>query len=200
MNIVLMAGGGGTRLWPLSRNSKPKQFIDLGHGHSLLQAAFKRAQQLTSINNIYVATAEQYEPYIKEQLPKVDTTRIFYEPEKRDTTAAFATVALRLQMLGQGSAPTTFMWADHVFTNEDQFLTDLKLIPTLIDNNPEHIIIVGHSPVSPETALGYIEVGQTTPGHDNVYQVKGFKEKPDLATAKQFLAAGNFFWNLGYFS
>ena len=200
MNIVLMAGGGGTRLWPLSRISKPKQFIDLGHGHTLLQAAFKRALELTTIDHIYIATANQYESLIKEQLPDVKDSHIFYEPEKRDTTAAFATVALRLQQIEQGKTPTTFMWADHVFTNEEEFLTDLRTIPELIEQNPNNIIVVGHAPISPETALGYIETGDNISGHNNVFEVKCFKEKPDLQTAKKFLSAGNYFWNLGYFS
>ena len=200
MNIVLMAGGGGTRLWPLSRIAKPKQFIDLGHGHSLLQGAFKRALELTAIDNIYVATADQYKDLVKEQLPEVKDDHVFYEPEKRDTTAAFASVVLRLQNIGQGSAPTTFMWADHVFTNEEQFLADLRTIPDLIEQNPDHIVIVGHNPISPETALGYIEVGEKVAERDDVYKVSCFKEKPDLETAKKFLSAGNYFWNLGYFS
>lgn len=200
MNIILMAGGGGTRLWPLSRTAKPKQFIDLGHGHSLLQEAFIRALKLAPLDNIYIATSIHYQAYIEDQLSAVKADHVFYEPEKRDTTAAFATVAIRLAQLGQGQTPTIFMWADHVFTNEEGFLADLRRIPKLLDQYPDHIVIVGHNPISPETTLGYIEAGRALAGCPNVYLVKRFKEKPTLTVAKKYLAAGNFFWNLGYFS
>lgn len=200
MNIVLMAGGGGTRLWPLSRVKKPKQFIDLGHGKSLLQLAYGRAKSLTEVDNIYVATSRNYEDLVREQLPDVDEGNIFYEPEKRDTTAAFATVAIRLRKKGQGGVPTIFMWADHIFTNEEEFLGDLKAIPEIVESYPDHIVVVGHTAISPETALGYIEAGDRVPERDDVFAVNCFKEKPDLKTAEEFLAAGNYFWNMGYFS
>jgi len=200
MNVVLMAGGGGTRLWPLSRLAKPKQFIDLGDGHSLMQSAYQRALKLVSTDHIYVATSINYQSFIKEQLPTIPPDHVFYEPEKRDTTAAFATVAIRLASLGQGNVPTIFMWADHVFTNEDQFISDLLQIPGLLDQYPDHIVIVGHNPISPETTLGYIEAGPALSDRPHVFIVKQFKEKPTLAVAKEYLAAGNFYWNLGYFS
>jgi mannose-1-phosphate guanylyltransferase len=195
-----MAGGGGTRLWPLSRKSKPKQFIDLGTGKTLLEDAFARAKNITDTSNIYVATSINYKKRIKEMLPEVPKEHIFCEPEKRDTTAAFASIALRLQHINKGDEPTIFMWSDHVFTNEADFINDLKTIPTLVEANPASIIIVGHVPVTPETVLGYIEAGEKVNGQQNVYHVKEFKEKPDLENAKKFVAAGNYFWNLGYFS
>lgn len=200
MNVVLMAGGGGTRLWPLSRLAKPKQFIDLGDGHSLMQSAYQRALKLAAADHIYVATSINYQAFIKEQLPAIKPDHVFYEPEKRDTTAAFATVAIRLIELGQGSVPTVFMWADHVFTNEDQFISDLLQIPHLLEEYPDHIVIVGHNPISPETTLGYIEADTALPDHPHVFIVKRFKEKPTLAVAKKYLSAGTFYWNLGYFS
>jgi mannose-1-phosphate guanylyltransferase len=200
MNIVLMAGGGGTRLWPLSRVAKPKQFLDLGNGQSLLQSAYQRALKVAADDHIYVATSISYEAYIKEQLPQVNSDHIFYEPEKRDTTAAFATVAIRLAAMGQGDVPTIFMWADHVFTNEDLFITDLLRVPGLLEEYPDHIIIVGHVAISPETTLGYIETGSALTGHPRIYVVRRFKEKPSLPVAKKYLAAGHYFWNLGYFS
>jgi len=92
------------------------------------------------------------------------------------------------------------MWADHVFTNEDEFLADLRAVPKLIAAHPDHIIVFGHTPITPETALGYIEVGDKLADYDDVFHVNCFKEKPDRPTAEKFLAAGNYFWNLGYFS
>ncbi len=200
MNIVIMAGGGGTRLWPLSRRSRPKQFLDLGTGQTLLEDTYGRARALTGRENIYVATVRDYREQINRYLPKVDSGRIFYEPERRDTTAAFATITLRLSRLGQGEVPTVFMWSDHVFTNEIAFIEDLRRMPELIEANPRSLAVMGHVPVTPETTLGYIETGSTVAGYHNVYRVRCFKEKPDKKTAESFVAAGNYYWNLGYFS
>lgn len=200
MNIVLMAGGGGSRLWPLSRQATPKQFLDLGSGQTLIEQAYQRAKSLTEGKNIYLATSENYRPQVEKIFPNMPASRVFYEPEKRDTTAAFATISIRLEKLGQGSEPTVFMWSDHIFTNEKEFLGDLSKIPVLLAQYPDSLIIAGHTPTSPETGLGYLEVGEKISGYDDVFQVKAFHEKPDRATAEQYITAGNYYWNLGYFS
>lgn len=200
MNVVLMAGGGGSRLWPVSRQATPKQFLDLGDGKTLIEQAYARAAAVTSPEHIYVATSEKYQSHIEQLLPHIPAERVFYEPEKRDTTAAFASVALRLIAAGQGQEPTVFMWSDHVFTHEKEFVGDLKKIPDILRQHPESIVILGHVPISPETTLGYFEVGDNVSPHTDVFHIKTFKEKPDLATAEQYVAAGSFFWNLGYFS
>lgn len=200
MNIVVMAGGGGSRLWPLSRQKTPKQFLDLGSGQTLIEQAYARAARLTSPDRIYVATSENYHAHIEKLLPHVGADHVFYEPERRDTTAAFATIALRLAALGQAGEPTIFMWSDHIFTHEAEFLGDLKKIPDVLQQHPDAIVILGHVPTSPETTLGYFEVGSRLDGFDDVFAIKAFKEKPDQATAEQYVASGNHFWNLGYFS
>lgn len=200
MNVVLMAGGGGTRLWPLSRISKPKQFLDLGSGKTLIELAYQRACRLTDPSNIYVATAQAYAEQINHFLPTITAGHIFFEPEKRDTTAAFASVALRLINLQQGDEPTIFMWSDHIFTAEDAFLKDLARIPEILSSHPDSLVIMAHNPLSPETTLGYVEMSNVLTGYQNVYQVKQFTEKPDLDTAISYIASGRHYWNLGYFS
>lgn len=200
MNVVLMAGGGGTRLWPLSRRHIPKQFLDLGRGRTLIEEAYGRAQQLTAPDRIYVATGAAYRQHVSRLLPDIPPERLFFEPQKRDTTAAFAAVAIRLQQRGEGETPTLFMWADHVFTNEDAFLTGLHTIPALLQRYPDHIVIVGHHPVTPDTTLGYIEAGEQVPQFKNTSRVVAFREKPDQLTAEQYVSSGRHFWNLGYFS
>ncbi len=195
-----MAGGGGTRLWPLSRSHTPKQFLDFGTSTTLLELAYQRAARIVSPDHIYLATRVDYADRSRQLLPNIPAERIFLEPEKRDTTAAFASVALRLRHAGQGQEPVIFMWCDHIFTNEDEFIGDLKKVSDLLAAHPESLLLLGHVPVTPETTLGYIESDTPISGYDDVFNVKQFREKPDRATAEQFVASGNFFWNLGYFS
>lgn len=200
MNIVLMAGGGGTRLWPLSRKHHPKQFLKLDGQKTLLEMAYDRARRVTTPDTIYISSNHAYAEKIKQLLPDIPAERIFLEPERRETGPAFAAVALQLAALGQGNEPTVFMWADHVFTAEEDYITDLKKIPQLLTSHPESLVIVGHTPTFAETGFGYIEAGQPVSGFDDVFAVKSFKEKPDAATAEQYIAAGNYFWNMGSIS
>ncbi|MBI1834049.1 MAG: mannose-1-phosphate guanylyltransferase [Candidatus Andersenbacteria bacterium] len=200
MNVVIMAGGGGTRLWPLSVRDNPKQFVDLGTGKPLLVHAYERATALTSPENIFVATSEKYAKQIEQLLPGVTTDHLLLEPAKRDTTAAFLNVCLNLIASGKGDMPTTFLWSDHVFANEEVFLKDLQTVPALLEQYPEALIIAGHVPLNPNTTLGYFKVGEALAGKPNVYHVEKFIEKPNKETAEGFVAAGGYFWNLGYFS
>ena len=200
MNIVIMAGGGGTRLWPLSRQDNPKQFLDLGTGKTLIEHTYHRAKTVAQTADIFIATTEQYRQRVQEFFPEVAADNIFLEPEKRDTAPAFAAAAIQLKIRGRADQPTTFMWSDHVFTNEEEFLTDLQKIPRLVEEHPDTIVIMGNAPTFPETGLGYLEVGKQLIGENDVYVVKAFKEKPDRKTAERYIAAGNFFWNMAYIS
>ncbi len=197
MIVVLMAGGGGTRLWPLSRHSHPKQFLSLGDGPTLLEMTYRRAAAVTDNEHIYVATMREYEEKVRAVLSQVPVQNIFFEPERRDNAAAFASVALQLEARGLGNEPTVFMWSDHVFTAEEDYLAKLKLVPSLLAERPDAIVIFGHVPVSPETGFGYIEAGEKIAGHRDTWLVKSFKEKPDVVTAERYVAAGNYFWNIG---
>jgi mannose-1-phosphate guanylyltransferase len=196
MNIVLMAGGGGTRLWPVSRRSSPKQFFKLQGNITLLEQAYERAARVVSPANIFLATLEEYKTQTEKLVPKIPKSNRFYEPSRRDTAAAFAAVNLQLKLRGQGDTPAIFLWSDHIFTSEQDFVEDIRKIPELINRYPDSIVMVGHVPAFPETGFGYIEAGVPIAGFDDVFQVKSFKEKPKLPTAKKFLAAGNFFWGL----
>lgn len=200
MNVVIMAGGGGTRLWPLSRRQNPKQFIDLGSGKTLLQQTYDRACAITDPADIYVATTAEFGPRLQALLPALKSDHFFIEPQRRDTAPAIATVAQALQGRGAGARPTIFMWADHVFTEEAAFIAALRRLKDLVARHPDHVVILGHRPTSPETGLGYIEAASPVPGEPDVFVVAGFKEKPDAATAERYLLAGNFFWNMGYVS
>lgn len=200
MNIVLMAGGAGTRLWPLSRTATPKQFLKLDGKKTLLETTYERARLATLPDHIYIATSKAYGQTIQQLLPEVTAEHIFYEPERRDTAPAFAAVAKQLIMRGQGDEPTVFMWSDHVFTSEKEYIEDVKKIPQVLSAHPRAIIIAGHIPTFPETGFGYIELGEKAEKFKDVYQVKSFKEKPDLATAEEYVASGRYVWNMGCIS
>lgn len=195
-----MAGGGGTRLWPLSRRKNPKQFLDLGSGKTLLAHTFDRAKQLTSEENIFIATSQQYFESVKRIVPTIPVDNIFIEYAKRDTAAAFAAAAVHLEVRNLADEPTIFMWSDHIFTAEAEFMNDLQRIPKLVENNPDTIVIMGHIPTAPETNFGYIETGERVTGETDVFQVTAFKEKPNRQTAEQYLLAGKYFWNMAYIS
>lgn len=200
MNVVIMAGGGGSRLWPLSRQSKPKQFLDLGRGKTLLEETWERAQELADAKDIFVATTKEYEEQIRALLPDARAENLMFEPERRDTGPAFGIAAATLESKGKGEEPTIFMWSDHVFTSEAALIEDLKKIPALLEKYPNAVTIVGHTPTFPETGLGYLEVGEKIQGYDDVYTVAAFKEKPDRKTAEQYIADGKYFWNMAYIS
>ena len=200
MNVVIMAGGGGSRLWPLSRQSKPKQFLDLGSGKTLLEQAWDRARVLADVENIFVATTREYGDKVREVLPQVLEENMTYEPMRRDTGPALALSAIMLDHKGKGDEPVIFMWSDHVFTNEEALMEDLKKIPQLLEEHENTVVIAGHNPVFPETGLGYIEVGEKLEGHKDTFWVKAFKEKPDKETAQRYVEAGNYFWNMAYVS
>lgn len=200
MNVVLMAGGGGTRLWPLSRQHQPKQFLKLDNGPTLLERAYARARQLVDAQEIYVATTKEYQAQAQALLPQMPVEHILLEPERRDTGPAFAAVAAHLLAAGKGDEPAVFMWADHIFTAEQQYLKDARVIEKLVKEYPHSIVIMGHVPTYPETGFGYIEVGEKLPGYERVFRVQQFKEKPDAATAEQYVTSGRHFWNMGYVS
>lgn len=198
MNIVIMAGGGGTRLWPLSRKGLPKQFLDLGTGKTLLEHTYERALCMSNAENIYIATTQEYKEKIQSLFPFLSVDHIFLEPQRRETAPAFAAAATQLVQKGEEDTPTLFMWADHVFTNQEALLKDLSTMQRLIEENPNRMAIIGHVPITPETGFGYMKMGAAIPEYDNAFEIDSFKEKPNLETAKEYVADGTYFWNIGY--
>jgi mannose-1-phosphate guanylyltransferase len=197
MNIVLMAGGGGTRLWPLSRKNKPKQFISLGGGKTLLELAYERVCKISDSAHVFVATVKEFSDTVHSLLPQLPAKNILLEPHRRDTAPAIAAAAVRLALKGYEQEPAAFMWSDHIFTNEEEFIRDARAIPLVLEKNPQAVVVMGHVPASAETGLGYIEAGEKLADFNDVYRVKSFKEKPARATAEQYVTAGNYFWNMG---
>lgn len=196
---VILAGGVGSRLWPRSRRSTPKQFLDLtGSERTLLQQASDRMAPLVPIDHIYVVTNAEYVDSVAAQLPDLPRANIIGEPAARGSAAAIGLGAIHLQRRDP-QAVMAVLTADHLIRNADSLREILVAAAELAQTG--HLITLGIKPTYPETGYGYIEMGEAL-GVFNQREgriVRGFREKPDRATAEAFLAAGNFAWNSGMF-
>lgn len=192
MKIVILAGGVGTRLWPMSSKKKPKQFQNLVSDKSMLQETFERVS-FVDPSDIYIATNAEYIDLVKEQLPQVPEENLIGEPSMQDTAPCIG-LAAALIAKKDPEAVMASISADHLIQNTDEFEAKLKEAEALAKaENTLNIIEVPAK--APLTNLGYVEVGEEV--SPNVFKLKGFKEKPDLETAKAFLASGNYLWNTG---
>ncbi len=191
-----MAGGIGSRFWPLSKNNYPKQFLDvLGTGKSFIRATFERFLPLVPASNFLVVTNAAYKQLVLDQLPELNADQVLCEPMRRNTAPciAYATWHILSQCPEASVAVTP---ADHLVTNEREFQRVIGQGLDFVEGNRQALMTIGIRPSRPETGYGYIEVDRVQEG---IVPVKNFKEKPDLETAKRFLADGRFFWNSGIF-
>ncbi len=192
-----MAGGIGSRFWPMSRTGYPKQFLDiLNTGKTLIQATYDRFAQFIPKENIYVVTAQQYCKIVSDQLPDLPSENILCETSRKNTAPCVAYIAYKLQQLNPKSnlicAP-----ADHLIA-EDTAFTKVSL--EALDFTAKHnaLLTMGIKPSHPNTGYGYIQYEEQSVS-DNIYKVKTFTEKPDLELAKTFIVSGDFLWNSGIF-
>ena len=194
---VIMAGGIGSRFWPLSKNNYPKQFLDiLGTGKSFIRSTYERFLPLVPSENFVVVTNAAYKELVLQQLPEIKEENILCEPMRRNTAPCIAYAVYHiLSQCPEASIAVTP--ADHLVTNEVEFQRIIGRGLDFVEQNREALMTIGIKPSRPETGYGYIEVASKS--GDTIVPVASFKEKPDLATAKRFLAAGNFFWNSGIF-
>lgn len=195
--VAIMAGGIGSRFWPMSRTGYPKQFLDiLNHGRTLIQSTFDRFAQFIPVENIYVVTSQQYEHIVSEQLPDIRPENILCEPSRKNTAPCVAYICYKLYQLDPKSnlicAP-----ADHIVTDNTAFT---KVSLEALDFTAKHsaLLTLGIKPTGPNTGYGYIQHEEHAVS-DNIYKVKTFTEKPDLQLAKTFIASGDFLWNAGIF-
>ncbi|MCL2727906.1 MAG: mannose-1-phosphate guanylyltransferase [Bacteroidales bacterium] len=199
---IIMAGGIGTRFWPLSRNIKPKQFLDiLGIGKSFLQMTYDRFAKLIPESNMIVVTSQQYRDIVKEQLPQLSDDQILLEPFRKNTAPCIAYATYKL-MEKDPKASAVIAPSDHLIINDTEFLHNLEAAFELADRE-EVLITLGIKPTRPETNFGYIQAYKSKkPVNINghlAYEVKTFTEKPDLELAKVFVDSGEFYWNSGLF-
>ncbi len=195
---LIMAGGVGSRLWPVSTKERPKQFLDLfGVGRTLLQLTYDRFAQFIDPSHIYISTHVDYLPLVYEQLPQVDDAHILEEPLRRGTLAAVAwgTVFITHQ---DPKATVVVSPADQMILNEVAFRNDIQHAMQFASHH-ESIVVMGVPPIRPETEYGYIQMADQ-PVDNDVYRVKSFTEKPALDFACMFVEDGSFLWNVGIFA
>lgn len=198
--IVIMAGGSGTRLWPLSRKRNPKQFQSFVSSKTLIQETFDRAAQIVPKENIFVSTTKKYKSLVQKQLPDIAENRLILEPKPRNTAPAIALVAATIAKYDKGAIVATIA-SDHAIDNPEEFVKTIDLALTTSSKNPGELITVGINPARPDTGLGYIKLGQEFAAEEGkrVFVVNAFKEKPDRATAEKYLSSWEYLWNAGYF-
>src|SRR6187549_2057776 len=193
--VVLMAGGIGTRFWPYSRNSKPKQFLDvLGIGKTLLQSTFDRFLPICPAENIFVVTHEEHACIVKEQLPEIGEDQILAEPMRKNTAACIAYASYKIVQRNP-DAVIVVSPSDHLIMKEDEFQDIIKKAADQAKSQ-DKLITLGITPSRPETGYGYIQYHTEK---SFAKKVKTFTEKPELSLAKKFLESGDFVWNSGIF-
>ncbi len=199
-HVVIMAGGAGNRLWPLSSAGTPKQFVDvLGCGKSLLQLTAERFAGVCPPEKMWVVTSEKYASLVKEQLPMLPEGNILKEPCRRNTAPCIAYAAWKIKKKDPG--------ANMVVTPSDHFVADVAEFRRVIKSSlnfvagSDAILTLGIKPSRPETGYGYIEavLGSSTLSNKEIFRVDSFKEKPSLDIAEAYVAKNNFYWNAGIF-
>ena len=195
-----MAGGIGSRFWPMSRKDMPKQFLDiLGTGRTLLQQAFDRFSKLIPVENFYVVTSVDYTELVQKQLPQLSKSQILGEPLRRNTAPCIAYAANKIKTINP-NANLIVAPSDHLIQKEEEFLRQISKGLDFVANK-RALLTLGIHPSRPETGYGYIQIGEKSVYKDfeNLHQVKTFTEKPDIQMAEIFVDSGEFFWNSGIF-
>ena len=197
---VIMAGGVGSRFWPLSRQGRPKQFLDiLGTGRTLIQQTFDRFISFIPVENFMVVTSVRYKDLVKEQLPELKDEQVLLEPLRRNTAPCVA-YAINKIKLKNPDANLIVAPSDHLILREEEFVRQIKNGLDFVAVN-DALLTLGIKPSRPETGYGYIQVKRREEFKDleNLYKVKTFTEKPNLEMASIFVDSGEFFWNSGIF-
>lgn len=199
-HLVIMAGGIGSRFWPMSTPERPKQFVDvLGTGRTFIQMTVDRFKGILPAENVWVVTSQAYEDIVAEQLPEVPRGNILLEPCRRNTAPCIAYAAWRIKSVDP-KATIVVSPSDHLVLDVPEFQ---RVITSAMDfaSTSDAIVTLGMKPTRPETGYGYIQTDMSCPSARNkeIYRVDAFREKPDLATAEKYIRKPNMLWNAGIF-
>ena len=200
---IIMAGGIGSRFWPLSKDNYPKQFLDiLGTGKSFIQSTYERFSPVIPDENFLVVTNKAYKQLVLEHLPMLKPDQVLCEPARRNTAPCIAYAAYHIQSRCK-EANIVVTPADHLVTNEVEFQRIIRLGFDFLTKNQNALMTIGIKPSRPETGYGYIQCGsrrdEVGSRNEEVVKVEMFKEKPDYETAVKFVSEGNYLWNSGIF-
>lgn len=196
MIAIIIAGGSGTRLWPLSTPDYPKHLLSIGDDHtSLLQKTYERVSTVAS--QIYVITEQSHAHHVREQLPELDDNHCMVEPGRRGTANCALLALAKIAPRHDPDEPVVILWADHYIRDTEGFAQSMKLAATA-SSKERKLVLVGVEPGYPATGFGYIKKAGLLNKQDFIYEVDSFKEKPDHKTAKRYLKDGHYLWNSGY--
>ena len=197
---LIMAGGKGTRFWPLSTEEKPKQFLNLIGEETMIQMTVNRIKTIIPLERIFICTGEKYVDLVKEQLPEVNEKNIIVEPEGRNTTPCIALSALVMERYYK-DCNMVVLPSDHLIKDEEEFRSTLLAADKFVNENNEAIVTLGMTPNRAETGYGYIKYGDNSLKSNDfrVIKVEKFVEKPNKETATKYLREGSYLWNGGMF-
>ena len=197
MIALIIAGGSGTRLWPLSTPDFPKHLLKINDDEkSLIQNTYERAKTISE--DIFVVSEVSHAEHVKNQLPNIPDQNLIIEPARRGTASCIALALNRIKTLQNIDEPIAIISADHYIRDIDGFKYSFEMA-SKITQKLDHIVLIGAEPTYPSTGFGYIKKGQLVDENFSVFSVDSFKEKPDFDTATKYLKSGNYVWNCGYF-
>lgn len=200
IKALILAGGTGTRLWPVSRKNKPKQVQPFVDDKTLLQKTYERISKGFKKEDIFIVSLEEQKDSIKEQLSDFPEENMIFEPFRKDTAAAIGLAALKIYKRDPEASLVTIN-SDHFVKNEEEYLRIIKIAEKVINKYPDHTILVGINPSYPETGYGYIKMNAAVDRIENheIFKAEEFVEKPDLKTAKEYLKKWEYLWNPAIF-